>query len=106
MRVATLSVVVPCYNEALRLPEGLEGIQEDLASSCRSSEVVLVDDGSNDRTLAYLRGVERRHPDVRVVALPRNRGKGRAVSEGVLRTTGDLVLVTDADLSTPIAEMA
>lgn len=65
----------------------------------------MVDDGSEDGTLALLQEVEHRYVEVRAVALGRNRGKGRAMAEGVRHAVGDLVLLTDADLSTPIEEL-
>lgn len=100
-----LSVVIPCYDEELRLVGSLEHLREYLAAGSGSHEFVLVDDGSTDGTLAVMRREERRHRDVRVIAMPANRGKGRAVAEGVRATTGQLVLVTDADLSTPIDQL-
>ncbi len=100
-----LSVVIPCYDEERRLPGSLEQLREYLAAQSGSLEFVLVDDGSTDATLAVMQREARRHPGIRVVVLPANRGKGRAVAEGVRVTTGDLVLITDADLSTPIHEL-
>ncbi len=100
-----LSIVIPCFNEQGRLAGSLERLRRYMATAPSSYELVLVDDGSTDGTLDVMRREGRRHPDVRVVRLPSNRGKGRAVAEGVRLTTGDLVLVTDADLSTPMAEL-
>lgn len=99
-----LSVVIPCYNEVFRLPKALERIRNYLAIQ-GSFEIVLVDDGSEDGTLAFMQEVELRYVGVRAVALGRNRGKGRAIAEGVRHADGDLVLLTDADLSTPIEEL-
>jgi dolichyl-phosphate beta-glucosyltransferase len=100
-----LSVVVPCFNERLRLPTTIDAVRRYLDARSDVYEVVLVDDGSEDGTLDLLRAYERASAAVRVVALRPNRGKGRAVAEGVGVTTGDRVLVTDADLSTPMAEL-
>jgi dolichyl-phosphate beta-glucosyltransferase len=101
-----LSLVVPAYNEERRLPATLARIGEYLRESGEAGwEIVVVDDGSSDRTADAARnaapGVG---APVEVVVLPENRGKGAAVREGVRRTRGERVLVSDADLSTPIEE--
>jgi dolichyl-phosphate beta-glucosyltransferase len=101
-----LSVVIPAYNEENRLPATLARVQEFLSSSARTHELVLVDDGSADGTLEAMRAAAEGKPNVRVVSLGENRGKGRAVAAGVAATTGELVLFSDADLSTPIEELA
>jgi dolichyl-phosphate beta-glucosyltransferase len=100
-----LSVVVPCYNEEGRLPESLARIRRFLEARGSTFEVILVDDGSSDRTAAVIRQAERDLPFVRAVLLSPNRGKGRAVAEGVRVSGGELVLLTDADLSAPIDEL-
>lgn len=101
-----LSVVIPAYNEEDRLPATLDRVQEFLAAGGRSYELVLVDDGSSDGTLAVMNAAAEGRRDVRVVALGANRGKGRAVAAGVEASMGALVLFSDADLSTPIEELA
>jgi dolichyl-phosphate beta-glucosyltransferase len=101
-----LSVVVPCYNEQARLPESLAGVRPFLEACGGSLELILVDDGSSDRTAALIRQAEQEHPDVRPVLLSPNRGKGRALAEGVKLSRGELVLVSDADFSTPISELS
>ena len=100
-----LSVVVPAYNEAARLPSSLEVALPYLEGLGRPFELILVDDGSTDGTLELMRAAERAHPCLRVVALKPNRGKGRALAEGVAVSRGGLVLVSDADFSTPIDEL-
>src|SRR5207302_671794 len=65
-----------------------------------------VDDGSGDGTLRVMREASERHSYVKVVALPANRGKGRALANGVAASSGRLLLISDADLSTPIEELA
>ena len=104
--VPELSVVIPAYNEESRLPATLDRVQEFLASRGRSYELVLVDDGSSDGTLAVMNAAAEGRGEVRVVALGANRGKGRAVAAGVAASSGALVLFSDADLSTPIEELA
>jgi dolichyl-phosphate beta-glucosyltransferase len=100
-----LSVVVPCYNEEQRLPRTIEQIERYLDARGVSYELILVDDGSADRTRRVMDEAAARNKAVRIVALPENRGKGRALAEGVKVSRGEEVLVTDADLSTPIDEL-
>jgi dolichyl-phosphate beta-glucosyltransferase len=100
-----LTVVVPCYNEQQRLPRSIERIEAYLGSRGDSYELILVDDGSSDGTRRVMDGAAARNPAVSIVAMPANRGKGRALAEGVRASRGDTVLVTDADLSTPIEEL-
>jgi dolichyl-phosphate beta-glucosyltransferase len=100
-----LSVVVPCYNEEQRLPTTIEKIEAFLDGRGDRYELILVDDGSADGTRSVMDEAAARHPAVRIQALPANRGKGRALAEGVKVSRGTNVLVTDADLSTPIDEL-
>lgn len=100
-----LSIVIPCYNEEQRLPRTIEQIHRYLDGKNASYEVVLVDDGSADGTRLIMDAAAERHSAVRVEALPRNRGKGRALAVGVQAASGDEILLTDADLSTPIEEL-
>lgn len=93
-----LSVVIPAYNEESRLPATLEGLQECLSG--REHEVIVVDDGSSDHTAEVAEKF-----GYRAVRHPRNVGKGAAVRSGVLASRGSMVLVTDADLAAPIAEL-
>ena len=100
-----LSVVIPAYNEEQRLPRTIEQIERYLHGRGTSYEVVLVDDGSSDGTRQVMERAEARYDTVRVETMPRNRGKGRALATGVAVARGEEVLVTDADLSTPIEEL-
>jgi len=100
-----LSVVVPCYNEEQRLPRTVEQIELYLDAKKEPYELILVDDGSADGTRQVMDAAAARHGGVRVEALPRNRGKGRALAVGVAAAKGDEILLTDADLSTPIEEL-
>jgi dolichyl-phosphate beta-glucosyltransferase len=100
-----LSIVVPCYNEEERLPRTIEQIERYLEGKGLSYELILVDDGSTDGTRMIMDAAAARNRLVRLEALPRNRGKGRALAEGVGVARGSRILVTDADLSTPIEEI-
>lgn len=103
-----LSVVVPAYDEAARLRPTLERVVDYLRAEGRSFEVLVVDDGSRDDTMAVARRVVRDlpAPEVLVLSLGVNRGKGAALRTGVLASQGRRVLLTDADLSTPIEDLA
>jgi dolichyl-phosphate beta-glucosyltransferase len=100
-----LSIVIPCYNEEARLPRTIEQVEQYLDGKDLSYELILVDDGSSDGTREVMNAAAERNRSVRLEALPRNRGKGRALAEGVAVAKGSEVLVTDADLSTPIEEL-
>ena len=100
-----LSVVVPCFNEEQRLPRTVEKIESYLDARHLDHELILVDDGSADGTRQVMDAAAARHGSVRVETLPRNRGKGRALAVGVEAAKGDEILLTDADLSTPIEEL-
>ncbi len=99
-----LSVVIPAFNEASRLGDTLERLLPYLERRGESFEVMVVDDGSADATVEVAR--EYAHRGVWVLELARNRGKGAALRHGVVASSGAKVLLCDADLSTPIEELA
>lgn len=92
-----LSIVVPCYNEAESLPCFLKALEE----TGLSWELVLVDDGSKDGTLALARDLCARDARVKLLSLSRNSGKEAALLAGLLHARGDLVAVMDADMQDP-----
>jgi dolichyl-phosphate beta-glucosyltransferase len=97
--------VVPAYNEAARLPLTLP----KLAQFCErhgSVELLVVDDGSRDSTAALIQEFAARHPFARLLQNPGNRGKGYSVRHGMQEAQGDWILSTDADLSSPLGELA
>lgn len=99
-----LSIVIPAFNEELRLPATLERIAGYLKSSHRDVEVLVVDDGSRDGTAGVAESFRNKIPTLRVVPNAVNRGKGYSVRHGVQEARGRIVLFTDADLSAPIEE--
>lgn len=99
-----LSIIVPSYNEELRLPSSLEKIAAYICGSRRSTEVIVVNDGSTDRTAEVAASFADRIANLRVVENGKNRGKGYSVRHGMQEARGELVLFSDADLSAPIEE--
>jgi dolichyl-phosphate beta-glucosyltransferase len=100
-----LSVVIPAYDEESRVGGTLEAVGAWLAAGGEPFEILVVDDGSKDATAGVVEAAALRRPEVRLLRLPANRGKGAAVRAGVLASRGDLVLMCDADLATPIEEL-
>jgi dolichyl-phosphate beta-glucosyltransferase len=100
-----LSIVIPSKDEEKRLPRTIEVIQAYLDARHADYELILVDDGSSDGTRKIMDTAAARNPRIKVEALPFNRGKGRALATGVDAAHGDPILLTDADLSTPIEEL-
>lgn len=98
-----LTVVIPAYNEEKRLADTLLAVITYLDQRDGRYEIVVVDDGSDDATATVAEGFGPR--GVQLERLPYNQGKGAATRRGVLASRGQLVLLTDADLSTPIAEL-
>jgi dolichyl-phosphate beta-glucosyltransferase len=98
-----LSIVVPAFDEAERLGPSLRRVLDYLARRGEGAEVLVVDDGSRDGTAAVARGFAAE--GVRLLSHPGNRGKGAAVRTGLAASRGRRVLITDADLSTPIDDV-
>lgn len=99
-----LSIVIPAYNEALRIGSTLRQVRDYLQTKPFTAEVIAVDDGSTDCTLDLLRESAAGWAALRVLGNGHNRGKGFSVRRGVLEAQGAFVLFTDADLSAPIEE--
>jgi glycosyltransferase involved in cell wall biosynthesis len=104
MKGPFLSVVVPAYNEAHRLPKNLETILEFLREQSYQFEVIVVDDGSSDKTVQLCRQIANNDPQVHIIENP-HYGKGYTVRTGMLAAKGEIVLFTDADLSVPISDI-
>jgi glycosyltransferase involved in cell wall biosynthesis len=102
--VPDLSIVIPSYNEELRLPATLERIACFLPNLGGETEILVVDDGSKDRTAEVAESFRKTLPSLRVISNGVNRGKGFSVRRGMLEARGRMVLFTDADLSAPIEE--
>lgn len=100
-----LSVIIPAYNEAQRLHASLERVVAYLDQQPFRSELLVVDDGSTDDTAAIARQYAGERANVRILRYTMNRGKGHAVRVGMMEADGQLMLLCDADLSTPIEEL-
>ena len=98
------SIVIPAYNEAARIGKTLAAVLECVHSRAWPAEVIVVNDGSADSTAEIVKEFARLDPIVHLLENPSNRGKGFSVRNGILAARGDIVMFTDADLSSPIEE--
>jgi len=105
--MSSLSIVIPAYNEAVRLGTSLPTAVENLREHWPDSELIIVDDGSTDSTAAVAREILEDSGSLRtsIISYKSNLGKGRAVRLGLQAARGDVALFSDADLSTPITEV-
>ena len=99
-----LSIIIPSFNEEQRLPDSLQKIAAYVRERRPNTEVLVVDDGSTDKTAAVAESYQTRIPLLRVLSNGTNRGKGFSVRHGSLEARGNVILFTDADLSSPIEE--
>jgi dolichyl-phosphate beta-glucosyltransferase len=102
----SLSVIVPAYNEEARIQGTLAKLAAYLEKNFPVFEIIVIDDGSTDATPEKVRQAAAENGRVVLHSLPGNRGKGFAVRTGMMLAKGDAVLFTDADLSTPVEEIA
>jgi len=104
MEIYTYSVIIPAYNERERITTTLDRVLAYLAEKQWHAEIVVVNDGSRDDTAEIVRQYAEKHRSVRLIENPGNRGKGYSVRNGVLHALGNVLLFSDADLSSPIYE--
>jgi dolichyl-phosphate beta-glucosyltransferase len=102
----SLSIIIPAFNEERRLGPSLDRVEAYVRRRRLSCEVLVVDDGSTDATVPLALQRRRRFRNLRVLSLGVNLGKGAAVKAGVLDAKAPRILFTDADLSTPIEDLA
>ncbi len=97
-----VSIIIPAYNEESRIGRSLQTALDYLRSGSRSFEIIVVDDGSKDKTAEIAESIDK---EIRVLRQPRNLGKGAAVRRGMLEAVGAVRVFSDADFSTPVYEL-
>lgn len=105
MKTPFLSIIIPAYNEENRLPRTLEQVLKFLNKQTYSFEIIVVENGSSDRTFEVAKGYAQTHSNLTVLQ-EQQRGKGNAVRRGMLEAKGEYRFICDADLSMPIKEVA
>ncbi len=104
IRQFNYSIVIPAFNESARIPATLHAVADCVRKRGWAAEIIVVDDGSSDRTADAVRAFAAGAPEVRLIQNGSNRGKGYSVRSGILQALGEVVMFTDADLSAPIEE--
>lgn len=102
----SISIVIAAFNEEKRLRPSLFKVKEYLNNQGMYYEIIVVDDGSTDSTHQVAAGLTQDIPHLRIISYAPNKGKGYALRKGVLLSKGEVILLTDADLSTPIEELS
>ncbi|MEI7541930.1 MAG: dolichyl-phosphate beta-glucosyltransferase [bacterium] len=102
--MALISIVIPAYNEEKRLPDTLKKLLKFVSSKKINAEIIVVDDGSKDDTAAVVLALK--NPKIKLIKNTKNMGKGFSVQNGVKNAKGDIILFTDADMSTPIKHLS
>lgn len=93
-----LSVIIPAYNEEALIVSTLDCLHNYLSARPETFEIIVVDDGSQDKTVEAVRHVQKNNEQVRLLINPQNRGKGFSIQRGVLESRGEIIIFTDADL--------
>ncbi len=100
-----IAVIIPAYNEELRLLPTLIDVHAFLTKTVSSFEIIVVNDGSSDNTANLVKEFVQTHINVSLIDNQKNSGKGFAIRQGVLKAESDLILIDDADGSSPITEL-
>lgn len=100
-----MSIIIPAYNEENRLPDTLEQVFHFLEKQSYAAEVIVVENGSTDKTFEFAQKLTQQHKNLRVIH-NEERGKGGAVLRGVREALGEYVFICDADLSMPVVEIS
>jgi len=98
------SIIIPAYNEGARLGTTLDRVLAYVRAQNWDAEVIVVNDGSRDSTAGLVRDYAKSNPCLRLLENPGNHGKGYSVRNGMLNANGEVLLFSDADLSSPIEE--
>lgn len=102
--MAKYSIIIPAYNEGARLGRTLDHVLAYVSDQRWDAEIIVVNDGSRDHTADLVREYAQRNPCLRLIENPGNHGKGYSVRNGMLNAKGEILLFSDADLSSPIEE--
>ena len=105
MKAIDISIIIPAYNEESRIGAAIKTISSYLTRKKFKYEIIVVDDGSRDSTAKIVKKAALRDKKIMLIKNTKNTGKGYSVKRGMLRSSGDVSLFTDADLSTPITEI-
>lgn len=100
-----ISVIIPAFNEEKRILPTIGNISDYLGKHFHGFEIIIVDDGSRDNTIAMVESLMSNNSSLLLLKNMENMGKGYSIRRGILASSGDFVLITDADLSTPIEEL-
>jgi glycosyltransferase involved in cell wall biosynthesis len=103
-RRCAYSIIIPAYNESARIAGTLERVLAYTAERSWDAEIIVVNDSSRDNTADIVRSYLGKNPRLRMLENPGNRGKGYSVRNGMLHANGEILLFSDADLSSPIEE--
>ena len=101
-----ISIVIAAYNEEQRIGKSLLKIKDYLDAQDFAYEIIVVDDGSTDNTRQVVMGYKPEITNLKIISYPKNKGKGYGLRQGILASKGETVLISDADLSTPIEELS
>jgi len=97
VKTKKLSIIMPCYNEKDTVEKIIAEVM-DVNLGSTTKEVIMVDDGSKDGTRDILKKLAKKHPEIKLIFQEVNQGKGAALKKGILESTGDVVVIQDADL--------
>jgi len=92
-----LSIVIPCYNEKATIEKLVKEVL-DVNLGSTEKEIIIVDDGSSDGTREILSRLSKKHPEIKLIFQEYNQGKGAALKKGILESSGDVLIIQDADL--------
>jgi len=104
LRTEFISIVVPAYNESGRILPTLSRIDEYFQDRFKKFEIIVVNDGSRDDTAEIVLKTRYKIRSIKLIGYKVNKGKGYAIRQGINNSKGDIILISDADLSTPIEE--
>lgn len=105
MKKVSISIIIPAYNESKRIVRTLNKIVDYFDLGKWDYEILVVDDGSKDNTIGVINELSKKNKRIKLLQNKKNKGKGYSVRAGILNARNELVLFTDADLSTPIEEL-